>query len=81
MCSSLGFELASVRNAYENELINRFVHREDPTPDPQGFPWMGLIHDGTASWDEAKWSDGSRMRYTNWARNEPSNYPVRCNIP
>ena len=61
-----------MRNEYENSLIKSFVRGEDPTSDYQGFPWIGLSHDASTSWAEPKWSDTSRVRFTNWAPNEPT---------
>lgn len=78
MCRSEGFELVSVRNAYENELIKSFVLREHPTSEPQASPWMGLHHDSTTAWTEPKWSDESSVRFTNWARNELSDQYQAC---
>ena len=76
MCTSLGRHLVSVRNAGENEIIKAFIHKEDPSCEPQVFPWIGLFHDRTTSWDDSKWSDASSVRYINWRGNEPSNYAV-----
>ena len=71
-------ELVSMRNEHENELIRNFVLAADSTFDPKAFPWIGLHHDATTSWDQPQWSDTSRVRFTNWARNEPSQlYQVR----
>ena len=79
-CREQGHDLASARNAEENDIIKSVLHREDVYCEPQVFPWIGLWHHVSTSWDEPQWSDPTRVRYRLWARNEPSNYPVRRHI-
>ncbi|XP_078615912.1 C-type lectin lectoxin-Lio2-like [Branchiostoma floridae x Branchiostoma japonicum] len=64
-CINQGANLASIHSQAEMNFISSLI-----TNAPQGdqpVVWFGLQKRGGA-W---KWSDGSRMTYTNWAPGEP----------
>ncbi|XP_061590775.1 macrophage mannose receptor 1-like [Cololabis saira] len=59
-CREHHTDLASVRNMIENQKIKGVI--------PAGeYVWIGLFRD---SW---KWSDGSKLSFMNWNKDEPDN--------
>ena len=59
-CQSEHTELASVRDATENDRVFAVI---------QSDAWIGLHR---TPW--SYWSDGSRAAYFNWATGQPNNY-------
>ncbi|KAI8514120.1 hypothetical protein Bbelb_084440 [Branchiostoma belcheri] len=66
-CKQHGANLASVGSAGENNFIAHLI-----SDAPKGYKrylvWFGLNLGVDEQW---KWTDGSRVSYTNWAPNEP----------
>ncbi|XP_035698133.1 hepatic lectin-like [Branchiostoma floridae] len=67
-CKQQGAILASVNNHGENNFIGSLISN---ARDRRLVPsyWLGLTKE-SGWW---KWTDGSRVVYTNWAEGEPSN--------
>ncbi|XP_078681693.1 uncharacterized protein LOC144916440 [Branchiostoma floridae x Branchiostoma belcheri] len=74
-CKSEGANLASIQNLAENNVIKDIISKASA-----GLPvvWLGLrdLNKG-GQW---KWTDGSRVSYTNWAPNEPESTRTRRSI-
>ena len=82
------FDLASLHNREENEFVANMMMEEDREVGRSHYkyPWIGLHKDRASSWDEAQWTDGSPVTFTNWAPNEPtklkvSNYRINILVP
>ncbi|XP_036384637.1 C-type mannose receptor 2 [Megalops cyprinoides] len=64
-CRNQGGDLAVIDNQYENDFVSSYL-RDLVLP-----AWIGLsdtLHEGKFAW-----SDGSPVKYTNWADKEPNN--------
>ncbi|XP_011485494.1 galactose-specific lectin nattectin isoform X1 [Oryzias latipes] len=71
-CRSIGANLASVRNRFENYKLLRLIKKKQGRFTPT---WIGGSDAQTNGvWF---WSDGSNYQYTNWCPNEPNNYHGR----
>lgn len=59
----LGYELASIENTNENEIITGLI---------EGFEhlWIGGSKESGSSWE---WSDGTKWAFDNWNTGEPNN--------
>ncbi|XP_072570731.1 uncharacterized protein [Paramormyrops kingsleyae] len=64
-CRTQGGDLAVIDDQYENDFVSSYIM------DIIQPVWIGLsdtLHEG-----QFAWSDGSPVRYTNWAEKEPNN--------
>eukprot|EP00058_Branchiostoma_floridae_P001973 XP_002587461.1 hypothetical protein BRAFLDRAFT_100142 [Branchiostoma floridae] len=71
-CKQQGASLASIKDSDENTFIATFggiMKARDKTFRAIPSFWLGL-HKESEQW---KWTDGSRVDYTNWAPGEPNN--------
>uniref|UniRef100_A0A3P9JMY0 C-type lectin domain-containing protein n=1 Tax=Oryzias latipes TaxID=8090 RepID=A0A3P9JMY0_ORYLA len=68
-CRSIGANLASVRNHFENTELLSLIKQRQGRYKPA---WIGGSDAQTNGvWF---WSDGSNYQYTNWCPNEPNNH-------
>uniref|UniRef100_A0A3P9ID59 C-type lectin domain-containing protein n=1 Tax=Oryzias latipes TaxID=8090 RepID=A0A3P9ID59_ORYLA len=68
-CQSIGANLASVRNRFENRKLLRLIKKKQGRFTPA---WIGGSDAQTNGiWF---WSDGSNYQYTNWCPKEPNNH-------
>ena len=73
----LQFDLVSIRIKEEAEFIAKLVSGSGSTFIRwDTLPWIGLHQSDSIRWGKPKWSDGSVVRYKNWAYREPSDYQV-----
>ncbi|KAI8514104.1 hypothetical protein Bbelb_084280 [Branchiostoma belcheri] len=66
-CKRHGANLASVGSAGENNFIAHLI-TDAPKGSLRYLVWFGLTLGVDGQW---KWTDGSRVSYTNWAKHEP----------
>uniref|UniRef100_A0A3P9MPP6 C-type lectin domain-containing protein n=1 Tax=Oryzias latipes TaxID=8090 RepID=A0A3P9MPP6_ORYLA len=67
-CQSIGANLASVRNRFENSILLSLIKQKQGCYTPT---WIGGSDAQTNGvWF---WSDGSKYQYTNWCPKEPNN--------
>uniref|UniRef100_A0A3B3CV67 Galactose-specific lectin nattectin-like n=2 Tax=Oryzias melastigma TaxID=30732 RepID=A0A3B3CV67_ORYME len=68
-CRSIGGNLASARNRFENNKLLRLIRQKKGR---YRYTWIG----GSDAQQNGIWfwSDGSNYQYTNWCRGQPNNF-------
>ncbi|KAG9356087.1 hypothetical protein JZ751_000931, partial [Albula glossodonta] len=71
-CQNMGGNLASIHSEAEHLFLKRLFRKFSRRSDPF---WLGLSDCYKEGW--WFWSDGSKVEYTRWNRNEPNNHGGR----